>query len=91
MKLVSFLFVCLAGMGCSEVKNAYDCAHICNRYQECFDDSYDVDKCESDCKANANSDDTYADKASSCQSCEDDNSCAGAAFNCADECIGIVP
>lgn len=98
MKLVSFLFLAtfatfaaVAQPGCSEVKNAYDCDHICNRYKECFDDNYDVGACESNCKSHANSDDAYANKASDCQSCEDDASCAGAAFNCADECIGIVP
>ncbi len=67
MKLVSFLFALACSVGCSEVKNAYDCAHICDRYQECFDDSYDTDSCTSACKDMANNDDNFADQASSCQ------------------------
>ncbi len=99
MQLVKLGFVWLVAVagvaayagGCDTVKNAYDCDHICNRYSECFDSSYDVGACESRCKDSANDNDAYMDKADACQSCEDDASCAGAAFNCADDCIGIVP
>lgn len=79
------------GAGCSQVKNAYDCDHICTRYKECYDNSYDVGACESKCKDSANSNDTFANKADDCQTCEDDMSCVGAGFNCASQCIGIVP
>jgi hypothetical protein len=85
------LFTALAVTGCNDVKNAYDCDHICERYQSCFDTSYDVDSCETKCKNNADSDDSFADKASSCQSCEDGDSCVAAAFSCADDCADIVP
>jgi hypothetical protein len=79
------------GSGCAEVKNAYDCNHICNRYKDCFDANYDVGACEDRCKTHANNDTAYANKAEACQTCEDDASCAGAAFGCAGDCIGIVP
>lgn len=79
------------GIGCSQVENAYDCNHICSRYSQCFDASYNVDDCETRCRSHANDDSAYADKADACQSCEDDKSCAGATFSCADECVGIVP
>jgi len=79
------------GAGCDTVKNAYDCDHICNRYSECFDANYDIASCESKCKNSANSNDAYMNKADACQTCEDGASCAGAAFNCASECVGIVP
>lgn len=77
--------------GCNDVKNAYDCDQICNRYKECFDDTYDVDACTDKCRGHADNDTDYSNKAEDCQNCQDDASCAGAAFSCADECIGIVP
>jgi hypothetical protein len=89
--MVAVVGVAAYGAGCSEVKNAYDCNHICSRYSECFDTSYDVDTCESKCKDSANDNDAFANKADDCQSCEDDMSCAGATFNCGAQCIGIVP
>ena len=77
--------------GCTSAKDAYDCAHICNRYKECFDSNYDVDACSSKCRDNADKDTNYSNKAEDCQNCEDDASCAGAAFGCAGNCVGIVP
>jgi hypothetical protein len=91
MKLSTLGLACIFSFGCSQVQNAYDCDHICNRYSQCFDSSYDINACESRCKDTANDNETYASKAESCQSCEDDKSCAGATFSCIDECAGIVP
>jgi hypothetical protein len=95
MNLAKLAFVSLlsivAGGGCSQVEHLYDCNHICNRYSQCFDANYNVDDCTNKCKDNANNDSSFADKADMCQSCEDDKSCAGATFECATECVGIVP
>jgi hypothetical protein len=63
------------------VDRAVDCDSICGRYADCFgSDSYDTAKCEQSCR------DKAADDA-----CIDDESCASGAFECADECLGIVP
>jgi hypothetical protein len=77
--------------GCSSVQNAVDCNGICDRYQECFDSTYDTSSCESRCRSNANSEADYMAKASDCDSCLGDKSCAGATFECGSQCIGIVP
>jgi len=77
-------------MGCGAVSNAVDCNQICNKYQSCFDKSYDTSGCQTKCRDNANSDTSYMSKASACSDCMNSSSCAGAAFNCP-SCVGIVP
>jgi hypothetical protein len=81
----------LSTMGCDHVENAIDCHGICQRYSDCYDKSYDVDSCESKCKDNANSDKDFMSKADDCNDCIGDKSCASATFNCATQCVGIVP
>ena len=85
-----FVAAVLALGGCGKVDQAFDCNQICNRYSDCFDENYDVSQCKTDCRDNAAADDTYADKASACETCLDDKSCTGS-FACVDECVGIVP
>jgi hypothetical protein len=81
----------LSTMGCDHIENAIDCHGICQRYSDCYDKSYDVDSCETKCKDNANSDKDYMSKADDCNNCLGDKSCASATFNCATQCVGIVP
>ena len=83
--------------GCSEDNNpieqadeALDCNSICDRYQECFDEDYDTDKCADRCEERADDPD-HRDQEERCSDCIDGASCGGAAFNCATECLGIVP
>jgi hypothetical protein len=76
--------------GCG-IKNAVDCDGICNRYQSCFDSSYDTGACESRCRDNADKDDDFASKVDDCHNCIDDKSCASATFNCGTPCANIVP
>jgi hypothetical protein len=76
--------------GCEEAKEAYDCNRICDRYQECFDEDYDVSACTDECRERGD-EEAFDDQAESCQNCIDDRSCAGATFACASECSGIVP
>ena len=88
--LIAFVsLLSITGPGCSDVKNAYNCDQICDRYKDCFDDNYDNTECQNDCEASAD-DDGYAEKAEDCESCLDSKSCTES-FSCADECIGIVP
>ena len=81
----------LTTIGCDHIKNEIDCSGICQRYSDCYDKSYDVDSCTTKCKDNANSDANFMSKADDCDSCLGDKSCASATFNCATECVGIVP
>ena len=84
MIAVSMFAFSLLG-GCTQVAEKIDCTKVCNRYQECFNSDYDVDKCVDRC---SNNDDV--NKAEKCESCIDDVSCV-ASFACVPECVGIVP
>lgn len=77
--------------GCDAVDRAYDCNQICNKYKDCADPNYDAGACASRCRDRAADSEAYEDRADDCQACIDDRSCAGAAFGCALECVGIVP
>jgi hypothetical protein len=78
-----------AAPACSTVENKYNCDQICDRYADCFDQSYDTDACQADCEEQAE-DSGFADHAEDCEACIDDRSCSGS-FACIDECVGIVP
>jgi hypothetical protein len=77
--------------GCAAATNAIDCNGICDRYQSCFDSSYDTTSCESRCRSNSNSDSDYMAKSQACSDCITDKSCASATFTCTSDCAGIVP
>lgn len=80
--------------GCSavdEISNKIDCHQVCQRYADCFKSDYDVDGCTDKCEASANDDAQRERKLEMCDSCIDDRSCNDATFNCADDCLGIVP
>ncbi len=94
--LISTFMMVLAAAsapGCSDnaIDRAYDCNEICDKYRDCADANYDSSACASRCRDNASDDEAFEDKADACQSCIDDRSCAGAAFGCGTECVGIVP
>jgi len=76
--------------GCDEVQNTWNCSDLCNRYQDCFDTAYDTGACTDRCEDLADANQNIDERANNCQNCLNDNSCAGAAFNCPD-CAGIVP
>lgn len=85
----------VALLGCSstadEISNKIDCHQVCKRYADCFKSDYDVDGCTDKCENSADDDAQRERKLEMCDSCIDDRSCNEAAFNCADECLGIVP
>jgi hypothetical protein len=82
-------------VGCSDtvddITNNIDCHSVCQRYSDCFDSGYDIDGCTDKCENNADSDSDRQRKLHACDDCIDDRSCTSATFNCADECVGIVP
>jgi hypothetical protein len=85
----------LAFVGCSEavdeVTNTVNCHDVCERYQSCFDSDFDVSGCTDKCEDEADADADREERLERCDSCIDDRSCTSATFNCADECVGIVP
>ena len=87
MAIVSFV----GAGGCDDVQNAFNCGDLCNRYQSCFDSSYDTRACTDRCEDLADESQNFDERANRCQNCLNDNSCAAAAtFNCPD-CAGLVP
>jgi hypothetical protein len=90
--LVAGLFV-LGSAGCStdEIENRITCADVCNRYQECFDDDYDVSACVDRCEDDATADEEKEQRLETCEACIDDESCASALFECSTDCGQFVP
>jgi len=76
--------------GCDKLDQAFDCSDICSRYADCYNESFDVEECTSQCRDKADNDREYSDAADDCETCLDDRSCAGSDV-CADECAVIVP
>lgn len=79
-------------IGCSnpidEIDELVDCANICDRYRDCYDESYDASACRDRCEGLTDSDPNAAD---SCDACLDDRSCVEATFTCGPDCVGIIP
>ena len=81
-------------VGCSaadEVSNTIDCGQVCARYSDCFDADYDVEGCTDRCENSADASEDKERRLEMCDACIDDRSCGDATFNCADDCVGIVP
>ena len=82
-------------LGCSstvdEITNKIDCHQVCQRYADCFKSDYDVDGSNDKCENSADDDAQRERKLETCDSCIEDRSCKHATFNCADDCLGIVP
>lgn len=89
--------ISLFALGCEDgaadrIDNRLDCRQICDRYEDCADDDYDVEECKENCRDSANDDNDFESKVERCSDClDDDNSCTEDAFECAPECVGIVP
>lgn len=92
--LVLAIWVGSALSACSaseEIENEIDCHGICQRYSDCFDDSYDVSACQERCENDTDEGELTFEEVDACEDCIDDRSCASGTLNCATECAGIVP
>lgn len=81
----SFVSGCVA-------KEAYDCQRICSRYDDCVPGDQDVSECRMHCRDQDG--DNFETQASECQACIDDpsaDSCVEEAFQCSEECAGVIP
>jgi hypothetical protein len=90
------LLVAVAGVtGCGddpeEVTNRITCKDVCQRYASCFDSDYNVQACTDRCTADATADEEKEERLELCNECIDDESCAGAVFDCTTECSPFVP
>ncbi|MFZ5444771.1 MAG: hypothetical protein ACOZQL_32565 [Myxococcota bacterium] len=80
--------------GCAvvqKVDTALDCKGICERYQSCFDSSYDTAACAARCRASASEQPDFRRKADMCMACISERSCVQATFACVSECVSVVP
>lgn len=84
---ISFSFF---GFGCSEAERTYDCAQICEKYEECVDDELDNTDCIDSCEDQGDNDADFADMASDCEDCLDDTSCTEAAAKCTTTCAEVI-
>ncbi len=80
-----------AVVSCDTVDEAFDCHAVCSRYHDCYDQNYDVGKCQDVCRAKAAHDDSIKQAADTCESCIGDKSCLSATFECGSSCSNIVP
>jgi hypothetical protein len=77
-------------VGCSEAERTYDCARICDGYADCIDDSVDRVDCVDRCEDKGEADPDFAEQASDCEMCIDDESCTDATIMCATSCAWVV-
>lgn len=88
--LLLLSLVAQSSMSCSEAERLYDCAKICDGYADCIDDSVDRSDCTTTCESKGQEDPDFAEQASDCEACIDDESCADAALECASTCAVVV-
>jgi hypothetical protein len=94
MRLMNAVLVAALGVGvvaCGTVDNIADCTHICDRYRSCFDSNYDTGNCYDRCRTESENDKDHQHKVDVCDACIGGRDCSAAAFNCVDECAGVVP
>lgn len=89
--ITSFAFL---GTGCGgaadEIERTYDCAKICEKYADCYDDDLDKSECVDSCEDQGEADPDFAEMAGSCEACIDDISCLEATLDCSDDCGTVV-
>lgn len=83
--------VSVGGCGAEDVvTTAPDCTDVCDRYEECFDDDFDVVGCTADCADASIDDEDFQDRLDDCEACID-QTCGAPVFTCTAVCEGIVP
>jgi hypothetical protein len=90
MLLLCSTALCASGCLATEVDQSVDCRDVCDRYQSCYDASYDTAACRGRCEGYVDTD-GHSQAANGCDACMDDTSCAAAIFTCGSECSGILP
>lgn len=70
--------------------NKIDCAQVCAAYADCVDSDLDVRQCTRECEANADGSENRENRLERCEECIEGLSCTEQAFECTDECIGVI-
>lgn len=91
MRAIALVLVLSGCAVVQKVDTAIDCDGICQKYRDCFDDTYDVSACALRCRDKAAEDKEFRRKADICNACIGDRSCVGATFNCVADCASVVP
>jgi hypothetical protein len=78
-------------VNCGAADAIFDCQAVCQRYQECYDATYDVGACRSRCRSQSANDPNVRSAADQCEACIGPRSCLSATFSCAIPCGAIVP
>jgi hypothetical protein len=87
--------VSFAGIsGCEDddtgvVASSSDCNSICDRYRTCFNPSFDVAACTSQCQQRLAGRTIQSTDIGDCRDCIGDNMCS-ATYQCADDCDQIL-
>ena len=76
--------------GCGEADEAFDCAQVCNAYNDCVNDDTDFTECSNSCQDWADENSANEDRLDACAECIDsDDSCAEQVFGCGLQCAFI--
>lgn len=93
--MILFLIAAPFAFGCENPVDAIDegtdCRNVCDRYQTCYDETYDTASCRNRCNTLVDADGGRRSAADDCDACMDDMSCSTAVFTCAVACQGILP
>jgi hypothetical protein len=90
--LVGIVSFVVGSSGCDDtdqIGTAFDCDTVCDRYRDCFDQSYNVDACQDRCESRA-ANESFRNSVDACEDCIGRNSCLSMTFNCP-SCDTIVP
>jgi len=79
-----------SSLSCDEAERIYDCAHMCDAYADCIDDSIDRADCTTTCEGRGEDDSDFAERAHECEVCIDTESCTEAAIHCGTTCA-VIP
>jgi hypothetical protein len=71
------------------VGTAADCDDVCARYRTCFDGSFDVASCTSQCQTRLGNATIQSTDVDDCMDCLGDNTCTPV-YSCADACDTII-
>lgn len=82
--------IAFVGMGCSEADRTIDCAQICEKWENCFEEDVDNSDCVDTCEDAADADEDFERKVDNCEGCLDNTSCSEATVECTDECAVII-
>lgn len=80
-------------VGCeddAEVVNSITCGDVCERYQECIDEDFDIVACTDGCEANASAVTAQEQRLEDCDACLNGVSCEEGVFMCTNRCVGVI-